>query len=204
MKRKGANAVSALCRLLTALEDDDSWPATASPAFPDLPFTLTPTILKGGTFESIVPESAAALVDIRLPPDVDADVVLARVEAIVARVMEACPPSCVRCRASVEVKVRIPAYQLPGDPAAHPLVQACIRAVEQVTGQPPPGVRGCGPANEGYMLGQAGIDCICGFGPLGGHAHGIDEYVEVGESLSQTVDIFEAVVLHLLHGHPPP
>jgi acetylornithine deacetylase/succinyl-diaminopimelate desuccinylase-like protein len=29
------------------------------------------------------------------------------------------------------------------------------------------------------MLGEAGIPCIAGFGPVGGKPHGVDEWLEV-------------------------
>ena len=32
-------------------------------------------------------------------------------------------------------------------------------------------IGGCGPGNEGYMLIQAGVPTICGFGPEGGNPH---------------------------------
>jgi len=93
--------------------------------------------------------------------------------------------------------VNIPPYHIP---SSHPLALACVRAVEAVTGKTPT-LRGAGPANEGYLLGgtergrRGGIPCICGFGPIGGNAHGVDEWVEVGESLSETLDVYERVIL---------
>lgn len=128
MRRRGANAISSLCRLLTALEAE-AWPSDTSPGFPDLPFTLTPTILKGGTFESIVPESASALLDLRLPPHVDAEDILTRISTIVQRTMEQAGDGC---EASVDVRVRLPAYQIPTD---HPLASTCADVVQEVTGQ---------------------------------------------------------------------
>lgn len=50
------------------------------------------------------------------------------------------------------------------------------------------------------MLGQAGIACICGFGPIGGNVHGVDEWVEVGDSMRQTLDIYTAIVMRLVQG----
>lgn len=128
MRRKGANAISGLCRLLAALEAE-AWDSNTSPGFPDLPFTLTPTILKGGTFESIVPESASALLDLRLPPHVDAEEILSRISTIVQRTMEQGGDGC---EASVDVRVRLPAYQIPTD---HPLATTCADVVQEVTGQ---------------------------------------------------------------------
>ncbi len=65
---RGANAVMALADLLLKLESL-SIPSLAPPGFEHLGFTVTPgTIFHGGSFPSIVPDSAKALVDIRLLP----------------------------------------------------------------------------------------------------------------------------------------
>ncbi|CAF3378239.1 unnamed protein product, partial [Rotaria sp. Silwood2] len=52
---------------------------------------------------------------------------------------------------------------------------------------------GCGPANEGYMLIGSGIPTICGFGPIGGNVHGVDEWISI-PSMAQTVDIYVDIV----------
>eukprot|EP00624_Nannochloropsis_granulata_P007532 evm.model.NODE_8300_length_9844_cov_29.454794.3 len=106
-----------------------------------------------------------------------------------------------RLTATITMHVNIPPYHIS---PFHPLALACVRAVEAVTGKTP-AVRGAGPANEGYLLGgreggreggkRGRIPCICGFGPIGGNAHGVDEWVEVGESLSETLDVYERVIL---------
>ena len=106
--------------------------------------------------------------------------------------------------ATITVHVNIPPYHIP---PSHPLALACVRAVEAVTGKTPT-VRGAGPANEGYLLGGTGggtgrgIPCICGFGLICGNAHGVDEWVEVGESLSETLDVYERVILEAVAAAP--
>src|SRR5215208_3686242 len=64
----GANAVLALADLLLKLESLHM-PVIAPPGFEHLGFTITPgTVFHGGSYPSIVPDSAAAIVDIRLVP----------------------------------------------------------------------------------------------------------------------------------------
>jgi len=38
------------------------------------------------------------------------------------------------------------------------------------------------------MLIESGIPIICGFGPIGGNVHGVDEWISV-PSMAQTVNI---------------
>jgi hypothetical protein len=98
---------------------------------------LFPGVGATGDYESIVPESAVAAVDIRLPPNHSREAVETRVRAIVQSVVEARngrvrsdDPTC-RIEAQVVVTIDIPSYQIPSD---HPLVQACVEAVEAVEG----------------------------------------------------------------------
>ncbi len=61
-----------------------------------------------------------------------------------------------------------------------------------ITGQPWP-IAGAGPANEGYILIDAGTPTLCGFGPTGGNAHALDEWVDL-VSLSQAIAIYTATI----------
>jgi acetylornithine deacetylase/succinyl-diaminopimelate desuccinylase-like protein len=66
--------------------------------------------------------------------------------------------------------------------------------VVQKVSKKTPVVRGCGPANEGYMLIEAGIPTICGFGYVGGSPHAPDEWVQV-ESLMETVEMYKELLM---------
>ena len=191
--RAGANAVTALAEILWRLEQEE-WPPGLHPAFPDLRLTVTPgTVIQGGTFESVVPDRAEALVDARLMPGQGKELVLERTQAMVDQVLARRNAGReAQLWAEIQVKNDLPAAHIPPQ---HPLAQACVEATRRVTGETPP-VAGCGPSNEGYMLIQAGIPTIAGFGPVGGNAHAPDEWVAV-ESLAETVAIYvEAVRLY--------
>ena len=227
-RRRGHNAVAALCAIVCRLEEEawprDEHPAFPFLPVTVTPGTL----ISGGSCESVVPASASCAVDVRLPPEhspwemlepderalarqfnLDSirlagegpplkDRVLAHIRQTVADVVAARrgrgPPPLA---ASVTVTVDIPPYVLP-EGKDHPLAQACAAAVERATGAPPPEVRGAGPANEGWMLHTAGIPVICGLGPRGWGFHAANEGVEVGESFSQTMDVYEQVVMAAL------
>ena len=181
----GANAVMALAALLLKLESLKV-PAAPPPGFEHLGFTITPgTIFRGGSFPSIVPDSATTMVDIRLLPGQPSKTVLERVQELISTVEHERP------RISIEMKITVdtPGAAIPTD---HPLATLAQDYTEVVLGRRWPAA-GAGPANEGYMLIGAGIPTLCGFGPTGGNPHAPDEWVAV-ESLPATVAIFAGII----------
>ncbi len=185
----GTNAVMGLAAILLKLEEmviDGS----THPAFGDLSNVITPgTLFKGGDFESVVPAFASALVDIRLLPGQDPNAILANVETVADKEMERRPGLKVK----INVKNSFPGVALPMN---HPLVSIAVEVTKEATGRKWRAV-GAGPGNEGYMLIEAGIPTLCGFGPKGGNAHAADEWVEI-TSLSNTVAMYAAIVQRYL------
>jgi acetylornithine deacetylase/succinyl-diaminopimelate desuccinylase-like protein len=185
----GVNAVTGLAEVLLRIEALRV-AAPVHPAFQGLGCTITPgTVIRGGAFESIVPDTAEAVIDARLVPGQDADALIAAVQEAIAGVEAARPGFSVDLR----VKNNLPGAAIPMD---HPLALIARRHAEAATGRAWP-IRGAGPANEGYMLIGAGIPTLCGFGPMGGNAHAPDEWVEVA-SLAQTVAIYAATIVEYL------
>jgi acetylornithine deacetylase/succinyl-diaminopimelate desuccinylase-like protein len=158
-KTHGLNAVTALADIVLRLEKlkIDTKPY---PGFEKLGFTITPgTVFQGGVYESIVPESASAIIDIRLLPGQDKQEVFEHVAAILKDV-EAERPGL---KTEMTVKVDIPGAAIPLD---HPLAHIAQDYTEIYTGKRWP-IEGAGPGNEGYMLIGAGIPTLCGFGAPG-------------------------------------
>lgn len=185
----GVNAVTALADYLLSLE---RWqPAfDPHPAFPGRRPVITPgTLIKGGEIESMVPARAEAIVDVRLLPGQQGDALLAEMQGLVAPILDRRPG----VRFEWEKRIDLPAVAIPADA---PIVRVLTHWTEVVTGTPPVAV-GAGPANEGYLLIEAGIPTICGFGPPGGNAHAVDEYVEAG-GLVPAAKIYAAAALDLL------
>jgi succinyl-diaminopimelate desuccinylase len=181
---QGANAVMALADLLVQLESFNV-PAPAPPGFEQLGFTITPgTIFSGGSYPSVVPDLAKALVDIRLLPGQSSVVVIDLIRAQIQAMEEKRP----RIHIELKVIVDIPGAVIPKD---HPLALLAQDYTEAVTGRRW-ATAGAGPANEGYMLIGAGIPTLCGFGPTGGNPHAPDEWVELN-SLPATVAIFAGI-----------
>jgi len=182
---QGANAVMALAGLLLKLESMNL-PAITPPGFEHLGFTITPgTVFHGGSYPSIVPDSATAVVDIRLLPGQSSAGVLELVQEQIHRVEKERP----RITFEMEVTVDIPGATIPRD---HPLALLAQDYTERVTGRRWE-TAGAGPANEGYMLIGAGIPTLCGFGPTGGNPHAPDEWVEIN-SLPVTLTIFAGII----------
>ena len=184
-KEAGVNAVTGLAAVLLTLEDI-ALPAPDHPAFAGFSCTVTPgTLFSGGEFESMVPAAAEALVDIRLMPGQSAADVLGAVQEVI-------DVECAR-RAGLTVTMRIK-NSLPGAaiPEDHPLASIAQAETLRWTGHTWP-VAGAGPANEGYMLIEAGIPTLCGFGPTGGNAHAADEWVEI-DSLGSTIGMYSGII----------
>ena len=187
---RGGNAVTALAELLLKLESLNL-PAIAPPGFEHLGFTVTPgTMFKGGSFPSIVPDSANAVVDIRLLPGQSSADVL----EVVREQIQAVEKNRSRISFDMKVTVDIPGASIPKD---HPLVLIAQDYTEKMTGRRWE-TAGAGPANEGYMLIEAGIPTLCGFGPTGGNPHAPDEWVEIN-SLPATVAMFAGIVHNYLN-----
>jgi acetylornithine deacetylase/succinyl-diaminopimelate desuccinylase-like protein len=185
--RSGVNAVTGLAAALLALEELELL-APTHPAFAHLGCTVTPgTLFSGGEFESIVPGEAQALVDIRLMPGQDPERVIRAVQKTLTSV-------CAK-RVGLQIKLAVK-NQLPGAAISseHPLVQIAQETARRQTGDLWP-IAGAGPANEGYMLINAGIPTLCGFGPKGGGAHAPDEWVDI-DSLADTVAIYSRILLN--------
>ena len=187
---RGANAVTALADMLSRLELLDV-PAIPPPGFEDLGFTITPgTLFTGGSFASVVPDSASAVVDIRLLPGQSSAEVLDLVWEQIRTVENERSP------VTFEMKVTV---DIPGAviPPNHPLALLAQDYTESVTGRRW-ATAGAGPANEGYMLISAGIPTLCGFGPTGGNPHAPNEWVEI-DSLSKTVVMFAGIIHDFLN-----
>jgi acetylornithine deacetylase/succinyl-diaminopimelate desuccinylase-like protein len=184
-KTSGLNAVTALADILVRLEKLEIQ-TPPYPGFENLGFTITPgTIFQGGVYESIVPEAAQAIIDIRLLPRQDSQTVLDEVASIVQAVEKDRPG----LKTEIIKKVDIPGAAIPLD---HPLARIAQDYTAIYTGKRWP-IAGAGPGNEGYMLIGAGIPTLCGFGATGGNPHAPDEWVLLS-SLPVTAAIYAGII----------
>jgi glutamate carboxypeptidase len=174
---KGANAILALAHQALAV----SALADASTGT-----TVNVGVVHGGTHPYVVPASAEAVIDIRIPTQAEARRVTAGLEAIAARVPV--PDAVTTIEGFFH---RPPLEEVPGTDPLKALVAACGREVGLA-------VRwaATGGASDGNNLAAAGVPTIDGMGPAGGGAHSDEEWMDV-ESFVQKATLL-ALVLHRL------
>ena len=185
----GVNAAAGLAAAILRLEALNI-PTEPIAGFEHLGCTITPgTLVRAGEYPSIVPDRASAMVDIRLMPGQDSRAVLAEV----SRILQAIEDERPGLRFESDLKVQIPGAAIAVD---HPLALIARQHTRAVTGTAWK-IQGAGPGNEGYMLIQAGIPTLCGFGPTGGNPHAVDEWVEI-ESLPRTMAMYAGIIQQYL------
>lgn len=183
--KTGVNAVTGLADLLLRLEKMNVH-APSQPGFEKLGCTITPgTRFTGGSYDSIVPDKADAVIDIRLMPGQDTVSLMTDIGSVISKVLQTRPG----LQITYHVKVNIPGASIPLD---HPLVITAQDFSERLTGKRWL-AEGAGPANEGYMLIGSGIPTLCGFGPTGGNPHAPDEWVSI-RSLPITAAMFAGII----------
>ncbi len=175
----GSNAISAMARVIVAIENDSagrlsklSHPLVGSP-------TCTITTISGGSQVNIVPDRCAIAIDRRLLPGEVADTVVADIRSVLeqqepAIAFEILPPDLV------------------DEAMETPIDSEIVRvALEALGGSEPVGVPfGC----DATKLSRAGIPSII-FGPGSiDQAHTADEYVEV-EQVREAAEFYRKVIL---------
>jgi len=181
----GINAVTGLAEVLLGLEQI-VLETSAHPAFEGLSNKVTPgTLIRGGDWQGMVPAWAEACVDVRLLPGCTPNDMITAFEAVI-RAVEGRRPGL---KVEMEKQVILPAATIPGD---HRLVALAQTVTQEHTGRTWP-AEGAGPANEGYMLIEAGIPTLCGFGPRGGNTHAPDEWVDL-DSIVPTIAMFSEII----------
>lgn len=183
-KTRGRNAAVDMARIVQALSSC-AFPHTRSDAFPGRKNVLTfPTLIHGGSSVNMVPESCEAYGDLRLMPGLSAE--------DVRHVIEGCLRPLGLAYELQEV-VFVPAVETPRSAL---IVETLARSIEEVTGTRPR-VEGAGPACDGWMFSERGIDTICGYGVECGGVHGADEWVGLA-SLQSVTEIYARTILGYL------
>ncbi len=185
----GVNAVTGLAQALVALEGR-GLPSRPHPDFGNLDNHITPgTIIEGGDAAGMVPGRAEAVVDIRLMPDLPMEEALALIDRTLELVMAERPGLGL----GYEIQTALPAAHIAAD---HRLVELAKRYTGAILGDEWRAAA-AGPANEGYLLIEAGIPTLCGFGPRGGNPHAPDEWVSI-EDLAPMTAIYSGMMCEFL------
>jgi len=187
----GANAVTAMARLLLLLEDRKTDYSRTRYFEKYRTMISAGTTIEGGTSPNIVPDRCTATVDMRLIPETNASEVRGWIDQAIEQVSSHHP----KLRFTVDVIAQLTAAVSPEHAA---LFTALEESTLEATGIEPPRTA-AGPANEGYLLIERGIPTVCGFGAHGANAHAPDEYVEI-DSLIETALIYALTAVKLDEG----
>jgi len=179
---KGASAIEALNKLLVEINKINFEDTHES--FPNYKFKQTVLFIEGGNTTSLVPDKARALIDARLLPNRSNEEYINKVKNM-AKQFET-----EKIKISVEINTNLPAVFIDKNEKIVTILQKLSNEILNKN----PEVRGCGPANEGYMFINAGIPTICGFGVSGDGAHSKDEYLEI-DSIPNILEIYVKTAL---------
>jgi acetylornithine deacetylase len=180
----GVNAVNAMARAVTAL-DEQVGRHLAAVAHPLAgPALLNATMIRGGTAPNIVPDHCEVILDRRTPPGTTPDAVVAEIEAVLEK----------RRAAGDDVRLGEPFVALPGveTDGAEAVVVAAERAASAALGRPVTAGGVPFATDACNLLGTGGIPCVVlGPGSID-QAHTVDEWVDLGEVVA-AVDVYEAI-----------
>lgn len=181
---RGASAIEALNNFLIELSKINMEGTHES--FPGYKFKQTILFIEGGATTSLVPDKARCLVDARLLPNHINEEYVNKIKGL-AKQFES-----EKIKFDVSVQTNLPGAFIPKDER---IVQILDNLSQQVLKRKSE-IRGCGPANEGYLFIGKGIPTICGFGVGGDGVHSVDESVEI-DSLFKTLEIYTKAALEL-------
>jgi len=171
----GINAVLNMSKLLLAL-DKLRLEHRSHRILPD-PTISAGTVIKGGTKTNVIPEYCEAEVDVRIVPGMTEQQVTREFSGVIERLTR----EDSEFAASADVFSYTPAAEIP---ESSPIIEAASNATQRVVGYTPMLAAGHGTNDSVYLIRDAGIPVICGFGPGDNdtsNAHGADENVSASE-----------------------
>jgi succinyl-diaminopimelate desuccinylase len=176
--KAGVNAVLHMAQLLIALRDLQL-KHRAHYILP--PPTISPgTKIAGGEKVNVIPDRCIAEADIRTIPGMTAQNVLEQVKELIESMAKHNP--------GFKARATLMAYSEPAEiPRNSQIVRIARESTRRVTGAYPEFRAGYGSNDSTYLINQAKIPTICGFGPGDheeGNAHGPDENVLIDAMVS--------------------
>lgn len=181
---RGASAINALNEFLTELNKFNM--DGTHEAFPNYTFKQTVLYIEGGNTTSLVPDKARCLIDARLLPIHKNDEYIEHVTKLTKSF------ETEKVKFDIDVDTNLPAAFIKNDEKIVTVLKTLTKEILNVD----PEVRGCGPANEGYMFIKSNIPTICGFGVSGDGMHSKDEYLAI-DSVSKTLEIYTEAALRI-------
>jgi LysW-gamma-L-lysine carboxypeptidase len=153
--------------------------------------TLTPTLIRGGTFHNVVPAKCEAFVDIRVPPHMRNEDVIDRVGMIISRLGN---PSLMF---EFEVVDSTPPYEAP---KTSPLIRALIRAILTQTPLKPRLTRKTGTGDMSVLGSRLKIP-VATYGPGDARlSHTMHEAIELDE-YRKSISVYQQALTYLSEIH---
>ena len=176
---KGASAIRVLAKKILDIE------ALANPT---VGTTINTGVIEGGTEPYVVPESARAEIDFRVPTLAERDRVLTSLTSIIER------EDLQGTRSTLKGQFHRP----PMEPAAgFEAFQKILKEAGEDLGIPVHWADITGGASDGNNISALGIPTMDGMGPSGAGAHSSDEYMDV-PSLFQKTALLSAVLYRMV------
>jgi succinyl-diaminopimelate desuccinylase len=152
-KTHGVNAILQMCRLAPVIDTLDFPDWQPHPVVPHPPVASV-NMVQGGFKANVVPDRCSITVDVRFPPGMTHQTILARVQAVLAELQALDPPL-----GPVDIELTNlarPSYVEPDEP----LVYYVARAVAEVTGAQPRAIGMPATSDSRWILLDAGIPIV--------------------------------------------
>jgi len=165
---EGRSAIMALSRLIQE--------ANALNGFRD-GVTVNVGVIKGGSRPNVVPDEASAILDVRAWRQEDLAAVEEALRALTRH----------NWGADIRVEIALPPHKMPPmefTPAGQKLLALAEKEAAKIGFDLPSVATGGG--SDGSIAAQTGLPVLDGLGPVGGHAHSPQEYVDVGSIVPRT------------------
>ena len=185
---KGVNPLYPAAKLLLNLGklseklSKDVHPLLGSP-------TISPTIVRGGLKDNVIPESVELVIDCRTLPEESPRTITTGLEKLVKALAE---------ENRVDYKVRIVRWIPPAETSGDSkIVLAAVKSVEEVLGVKGEVAGFRATSDMSFLVNEAGIDSII-FGPGSlEQAHAVDEWVSISD-LVNAAKIYAAIIRRIL------
>lgn len=188
-KQAGDNAILKMCRLAPLIEMLDFPEFSPHPVVPGRPLASV-NIIQGGFKTNVVPDRCSITVDLRYPPGLTLEAILARVQQVLAEA-RACDPALGEVDVELTNLAR-PSFMLPEEP----LVEYMAAAVEAVTSRRPTAEGMQATSDSRWILLDAGVP-IVNFSMGNDSGHRPNEWCGI-DDLIATTKIYALMCLLLL------
>ncbi|HEW93278.1 hypothetical protein DRN87_04040 [Candidatus Geothermarchaeota archaeon] len=173
--KSGVNAVLNMARVLDYIDREFKLDKLYSHQILPPPSISPGTMIKGGVKENVIPDYCESTSDIRIVPGMGPDTVLNHINSLISELKMVYP----EINTELELVKSIAPAEIPLD---SPIIKLVSNAVYEVSGYKPDFLGGTGCNDATYLINDAGVEAISGFGPGDGalgNMHGINERVSI-------------------------